>query len=402
MILNNKVLREGYLKRLRGGKDVTHTAKIITGVRRCGKSTLMRQYMAELAGSGIGTDRIFYFNMESEEYKDVRDSETLGRIIKETVAKDRRTYIFFDELQRVDGWERNINSLMADYDADIYITGSNAYLLSSELATYMSGRYVEIRMLPLSFREYLELHPADEKKNLDMRFSEYMIYGAVPIIDPDAEDKEFLWGQIEGAYNTVLIKDVLARMTPRDTTDLEAVSKYLYSNIGNLTNSLNISRSSGITPMTAKTYVRALEDAFLFYKVYRYDTRGKRILKSSEKYYASDVGMRNAALNCGASDTGRLLENIVFLELIRRGYKVTVGSFRDTEIDFTAQKPGRTEYFQVTESLIFNKNAEREVRSLETVNDNFPKTILSLDRLPKDPGSGIMHLNVIDWLLGGE
>jgi predicted AAA+ superfamily ATPase len=265
----------------------------------------------------------------------------------------------------------------------------------------MSGRYVEIKMLPLSFKEYLELHPPNEKKSLDVRFSDYMQYGALPMIDPDNEDKEFIKGQIEGVYNTVLVKDVMARMTPRNSTDLEAVSKYLYSNIGNLTNALNISKHSGITSMTVKSYVKALEDAFLFYKAYRYDVKGKRILKSSEKYYASDTGIRNIALG-EFSDKGRLLENIVYLELIRRGYKVRVGSYKDLEIDFTAQKWERTEYFQVTESMIFTNSAERDVHYLESIRDNFPKTILSLDRLLENPGNGIRHLNVIDWLLDDE
>jgi predicted AAA+ superfamily ATPase len=266
----------------------------------------------------------------------------------------------------------------------------------------MSGRYIEIKMLPLSFKEYLELHPPNERKNLDARFMDYMQYGALPIIDPDAEDEEFITGQIEGVYNTVLVKDVQKRLKPKNVADLEAVSKYLYSNIGNITNTLNISKGSDITSATVKTYVNALEEAYLFYKAYRFDIMGKKILKSSEKYYASDTGIRNTALNGGISDTGRLLENVVFLELIRRGYKVTAGSCRDYEIDFTAKKRGTTEYFQVTESLIFTQNAEREVRSLDAVKDHCRKTILSLDKLLKSPGNGIRHLNVIDWLLGKE
>lgn len=403
MISENRVLREDYLKRLRGGKDVTNTVKIITGMRRSGKSTVMRQFMNELRDSGISEDRIFLFDIESKEYDHVNDFRDLNAVIASKITAKGRVYVFLDEPQKVEGWERTINSLMTDYDADLYVTGSNAYLLSSELATYISGRYVEIKMLPLSFKEYLELHPTNEKKDVDTRFTEYMMYGSLPIIDPDSEDKEFMNGQIEGVYNTVLVKDVLKRLKTKDVGSLERVSRFLYSNVGNLTNISNISESSGKTPTTIGTYVKALEDAYLFHKAYRYDVKGKRILKSSEKYYASDTGIRNIVLGELNSDTGRLLENIVFLELIRRGYKVTVGSYKDMEIDFAAQKPGvGTEYFQVTESLIFTNSAEMEIRALDSVKDHRQKTILSLDKILKDPGNGIRHLNVIDWLLGKE
>ncbi|MDR0198848.1 MAG: ATP-binding protein [Methanomassiliicoccaceae archaeon] len=401
MISNNMVLREDYLKRLRGGKDKVHTAKVITGMRRSGKSTLMQQFMDELESSGVSREKIFFFGLESKEYEDVNDFRDLNAAISSKIPVKGRVYVFLDEVQRVKDWERTVNSLMTDYDADIYITGSNAYLLSSELATYMSGRYIEIKILPLSFKEYLELHPADEKKNLDARFGEYVAYGALPMIDPDAADKEFINGQIEGVYNTVLVKDVQRRLKPKNIADLEAVSKFLYSNIGNVTNTSNISKYSGIAHATVKSYIGALEEAYLFYKVHRFDIKGKNILSSSEKYYASDTGVRNTALNGGTvSDTGRLLENVVFLELLRRGYNVTAGSYRDMEIDFAAQRLDRTEYFQVTQSLIRSETAEREIRSLDHANDNYAKTILSLDRIKTDPGKGIRHTNVIDWLLG--
>jgi predicted AAA+ superfamily ATPase len=307
--------------------------------------------------------------------------------------------VFFDEIQRITGWEKNVNSLMVDYDADIYITGSNAYLLSSELATYLSGRYVEIKMLPLSFKEYLELHPTDSEKDLNTRFNDYLMYGALPIIDPDA-DEEMIAGQIEGIYNTVLVKDVQARLKPKNITDLQNVSKFLYSNIGNLTNVLNISKSSGTSSATVKTYVRGLEDAYLFYKVYRFDVKGKRILKSSEKYYASDTGVRNTAVGRShGTDIWKLIENVVFLELKRRGHDIVVGSYKDWEIDFTVSGTNGIEYYQVAQSIMDGQTAEREARSLDAVDDNNPKTILTMDRIMADPGKGIRHLNIIDWLL---
>jgi len=401
MIKNKRVLREDYLKRLRGGRDVTHTVKVITGMRRSGKSVLLEQFAEELRNSGVGNERIIFIDMDSKENESVENFKDLNAAIASKISVKGRVYVFLDEVQKVEGWERTVNSLMTDYDADIYITGSNAYLLSSELATYLSGRYAEIKILPLSFTEYLELHPPDAIKNLDTRFAEYVHYGALPVIDPDTADKEFIYGQIEGVYNTVLVKDVQKRLKAKNIADIERVSKFMYSNIGNVTSISNISTNSGKTPATVGSYVEALERAYLFYKVIRFDIRGKKLLSTTEKYYASDTGMRNTVLNGGTvSDTGRLLENIVFLELLRRGYNITSGSYRDLEIDFAAKKAGRTEYFQVTESMMRSGTEEREVRSLDSADDNYPKTILSLDRMFIDPGKGIRHLNLIDWLLG--
>lgn len=396
-----KVLREDYLLKLSDGKDRTDVVKIITGMRRCGKTTLMMQFMEELKKTGIDKKRIFHFNLESAEFEDVNDFKDLNALMKKNIVCKDRVYVFFDEIQRVKEWERTINSLMVDYDADIYITGSNAYLLSSELATYMSGRYIEIKMLPLSFKEYISLYPPDVKKDINVRFNDFLLYGALPAIDPDLNSPEFMRGQIEGIYNTVLVKDVLERANIKNTSSLNEVSRFLYSNVGNLTNMLRISEVSNLSSTTVKTYVLALEEAYLFYKAYRFDVKGKKIIKSTEKYYASDVGIRNTVLGEYAlQDRGRLLENVVYLELIRRGYKVAVGSYNSMEIDFTAQKMGEIEYFQVTESLIFSSTAEREIRSLDAVNDNYPKTVLSLDKIMSQPGNGIKHLNIIDWLLG--
>jgi predicted AAA+ superfamily ATPase len=241
-------------------------------------------------------------------------------------------------------------------------------------------------------------------KPRDVRFLEYMRFGALPIIDPDNYDENFINGQIEGVYNTVLIEDVQSRVKPKDINDLKAVSRFLCSNVGNLTNSLNISKHSGIHPATVKTYLGALEDAYLFYKVYRFDVIGNKILKSTEKYYPSDTGIRNVVFSGGDDDIWKLLENVVFLELIRRGYKVVVGSYRNLEVDFTARKWDKVEYFQVTESLrtATPETKERETRALKAMKDNYPKTILSMDVIRGGPGKGIRHLNVMDWLLGKE
>ena len=401
--LDKTILRKDHLKQLMEGKDRTETVKIVTGMRRCGKSTLMRQFMDELRRSGVEEDKIFYLNFESEDYQDISDYREVTDILRKNVSKTSRTYVLFDEIQRVEGWEKNVNSLMADYDTDIYITGSNAYLLSSELATYISGRYVEIKMLPLSFKEYLEINPASNEKSTESRFEDYLRYGALPMIRPDLSGPEFIRGQLEGVYNTVLVKDVATRLKLRSMDGMRKISKYLFSNVGNLTNMASIAEASKMSPTAVKNYVAALEEAFLLYKAERYDIKGKKILKSKEKYYVSDTGIRNMTLGWSQGmDIGKLIENVVYIELIRRGYRVVVGSYKDWEIDFTAFKMDEVEYYQVTLSIMDPSTAEREARSLDAVDDNYPKTILSMDRVKADPGKGIRHTNIIEWLLGKE
>ncbi|MDR1690520.1 MAG: ATP-binding protein [Candidatus Methanoplasma sp.] len=397
------VLREGYLKQLKEGRDRTDAIKIVTGMRRCGKSTLMKQFMSELIASGVRKDQIFYINFESEEYQDLSDYKEVTDILRRNVDKKERAYVFFDEIQRIKGWEKNANALMTDYNADVYITGSNAYLLSSELATYLSGRYVEIRMLPLSFKEYLVINPASNTKNLDQRFEEYLRYGAMPMIRPDISSAEYIRSQLEGIYNTVLVKDIVTRLNFRSIEGIKKISRFLFSNVGNLTNTSSVAKASDMSPTTVKDYIAALEDAYLFYRADRFDVKGKKILKSNEKYYAADTGMRNMMLGWShGMDIGRLIENVVYLELIRRGYHVSVGSYGDREIDFTAFRMGDLEYYQVTQSMMDPSTAKREAGSLDAADDNYPKIILSMDRIKTDPGKGIRHMNVIDWLLDIE
>jgi len=398
--LEDTVLRTDSIRNLDAARDHTDIAKIITGIRRCGKSTLMMQYIQHLKDNGISDDRIFYINLESEENMDVDDHLQLRDIIKANLRKDIRTYVFFDEIQRVRGWEKNINSLMTDYDADIYITGSNAYLLSSELATYISGRYVEIKMLPLSFSEYMELHPLSERENTESRFNDFLRYGALPSVDPKS-DRTFIMDHLQGIYNTILMKDVVSRLGVRNTGVLGNIARYLFSNIGNLTNVLTISKHAGISPTTVRNYLTALEEAYIVYKAERYDVRGKKILSSNEKYYAADTGIRNSMLGWQEGpDIGRQIENIVYLELCRRGYKVMIGRFRDSEVDFAAFNGNEIEYFQVTQTMLSDETSKREINSLTLIDDNHPKTILSLDRIMTEPGNGIKHVNLIDWLLG--
>lgn len=390
------VERTEYLKKLSGWKDRTDVAKVITGIRRCGKSTLMMQFINMLEESGVDSDDILYLNLESGDAEDIRDSKDLNAYICERIPRDKRTYILLDEVQRVKEWERTLNSLMVDYDADVYITGSNAYLLSSELATYISGRYAEIKMLPLSFKEYLKLHPGFN--SAESGFDSYLRYGALPSIDPRA-DEDRIGEQLQGIYNTVLVKDVLTRNGIRNMGILLSLVRFLFFNVGSITNIHTISKQLGVSSPMIRNYVNSLEEAYIIYKAERYDVRGKRVLSSNEKYYAADLGVRNAMMGWKGDDLGKQIENIVYLELRRRGYDVMVGSFRDAEVDFTAFKNRRVEYYQVTRSMISENVSEREIRSLKMISDSYPKTILSLDRIMIEPGDGIVHMNLIDWLL---
>ena len=399
-LIEKTVLREDYLAWLREGKDRTDTVKVVTGMRRCGKSTLIMQFIDELKASGIPDNRILHIDFDSEDYQDLADYKEVRDVLKKNVSRTERTYVFLDEVQKIEGWEKNIKSLTADYNADVYVTGSNAYLLSSELATYISGRYLEIKMLPLSFKEYLVMNPVSAEKSVDQRFSEYLIYGSLPVIRPDIQSERYMRGLLEGIYNTVLVRDVITRLRLRSTAGIKKISGFLFSNIGNLTNIASIAAAAGMSPTAVKNYVTALEEAYLFYKVSRFDVKGKKMLNTNEKYYAADTGVRNMMLGWSHGlDTGRLIENVVCLELIRRGYQVVVGSYRDREVDLTAFMNGNTEYYQVAQSIMDPSTAERESKVLDGIRDNNLKMILTMDRVRTSPGKGIRHVNVIDWLL---
>jgi len=398
--MSQTVPRKDYLEHLWSWKDKKEVIKIITGMRRCGKSTLMMQYMDKLREEGHGKD-IIYINFESKDADWIKDHKDLNTFLGTRIDPSKRTYVLMDEIQRVDSWERTVNSLSVDYDADVYITGSNAYMLSSELSTYLSGRYVEIKMLPFSFQEYIQLHPVDPMNPIDKRFMDFMVKGAIPMVDPD--DGERTDELLQGIYSTILRKDVSARLEVMDVRTLDQIVMFLMSNIGNVTSSASIAKELSVSYATVKRYLQGLEDAFLIYKAYRYDVRGKKLLKTTEKYYAADTGMRNSILGgTGGKDIGRVMENVVFLELLRRGYTVTAGSHYNREIDFVAVKRDVTEYYQVSLTIMDEVTFEREVRSLDSVPDSFPKIILTMDRVINTPPNGIRAVNVIDWILGKQ
>lgn len=388
------VRRDGYLSLLHECKDAVGVVKVITGMRRCGKSTLLDQFAEDLRNDGVDEDHIFHMNFESFEGQETVSDDELRAMLR-SLPNDRISYVLLDEVQDVDGWEMIVAALEAEKRFDVYITGSNSDMLSTDLATHLSGRYIEIKVLPLSFKEYLQLHPGDRES----RFDQYLRYGGLPDSDPDRGER-FCRGYLEGVFNTILVKDVLSRLKTDDVGRIGTIARFLYSNIGNVTNRSAISKGTGLNQATVDRYVEGMEDALLFHHADRYDIVGKRLLSTNGKYYASDMGMRNTAISGkGVQDLGRTIENVVYLELIRRGYDVRTGSYRDKEVDFSAVKGDETEYFQVTETMLAEDTRGREMHPLRSIRDSFPKTVLTLDRFGLGNYEGIKAINIIDWLL---
>lgn len=390
-----EVTRKRYLDQLKKFKDRIEFVKIITGVRRCGKSTLMKQFKDDLLSSGVVEDHIIYANFESDIFSNIRDRRSLYELMSSRGGKER-VYILLDEVQQVHEWELAVASALVDLNADIYITGSNAYMLSSDLSTYLAGRHIEISMFPLSFKEYMELNNSTDHHG---EFNRYLFRGSFPVIS-DIFDDESAMQILEGIYSDIVVKDITYRDKVHNGALLERVVKYVMANTGNLISPGSIARvlntkNSG----TIDNYLSLLEDSFIVYKAERYDLRNKQMLLSQGKYYSVDTGLRNSLIGTSLSDTGRLLENVVFLELLRRGYKVTVGKFGDKEVDFTAIKGNDVKHIQVTESLIGESVREREISSFSLLKDNHEKIILSLDRSPSGSFNGIKHINAVEWLL---
>ena len=396
--MDRRIRRDRYMDMLYRGRGLRDVVKVVTGMRRAGKSTLLDMYCDELIRDGVDEADIIRINFETFEYRDVGDRKALDRILVDRIGDSGERYVFLDEVQNVRGWEESVSSLVNTRRCDVYITGSNSRMLSSDLVTHISGRFVEIGILPLSFAEYMELHPGDR----DLRFNQYLRYGALPEVDPD-RGETFCDSQLRGVFNTVLVEDVLGRLGTGDANTLRAIARFLYTNVGNETNVHTIAKGLGIGNETVSRYLSKLTEAFLFYESEKYDIVGKKVLRTNGKFYASDLGMRNAALlGAGGTDISRPLENVVYLELLRRGYTVRVGSYRDWEVDFTAMRDGVTEYYQVCLTMMSEDTREREFRSLGAIRDNFGKTVLTMDRFGLGNEEGIRVVNVLDWLLDGE
>jgi predicted AAA+ superfamily ATPase len=392
---NGNVLRRGYLEKLSEYRDDTGSAKVITGMRRCGKSTLMEQYISLLTASGVNKKQISYLNMESKANRGLLNEDSLYDHLVAGKSKGR-SYIFIDEIQNVPGWERTIASLMIDLDCDIYLTGSNAYFLSTDLSTHMTGRSAPINMLPLSFGEFLELNRYKENEK-QSAFADYISRGSMPKIRREMSI-DLVFETLDTIRSDIIVKDIQKRKKITDNTILGRIIDYLFSEIGNPISVHSVAKNLGIDDKTVDDYISAVSESLMFYRVKRYDLRGNVILRTPEKFYCTDLGMRNAAIGEYSRDTGRSIENIVFLELLRRGYRVSVGKIGNLEVDFVADKGGNREYFQVAQTVMDGDVLERELKPLEEIRDNLNKTLLTMDVVYQENINGIRHYNIIDWL----
>lgn len=390
--------RNEYLETLKKWKD-KDLIKVVTGIRRCGKSTLFELFIAYLKQIGIEDDHIISLNLESPEYN-FNDYIELYNYVNDRIKDNDMYYVFLDEVQVVPQFEKAVDGLYIKKNVDEYVTGSNAYLLSGELATFLSGRYVEFKMFPLSFKEYLNYYKleGDEKLYLKYINNSSMPY-ALKLDNQDEVDK-----YLDSIYNTIIVKDIVTRKKISDTIMLRSVSKFMFSSIGNILSIKKIadtltSNGRSISVHTVKSYIDSLVESFIFNKVTRYDIKGKQYLSSGEKYYATDVTMRYALLGRKNIDLGNVLENVVYLELVRRGYKVYVGKSNDKEVDFVAENRKGVQYFQVAYTVRDKNTLERELSALESINDHYPKFILTMDVDLEVDYNGIRKMNVLDWLL---
>ena len=397
------VIRKQYLNRLIEAKD-TEFIKVITGVRRSGKSTLLLMFKDHLLNNNVKEENIIHINFESARYDEIKNYKDLYNYVKSKLSKGKN-YILLDEVQNIDSWEKAVNSINVDFNVDIYITGSNAYLLSSELATLLSGRCIEIKMYPLSFKEFLEFNNYDMTK-IEDKFNEYLKYGGLPAITHIKDKPDLIMTYLNDIYNTIVKKDVLERNKINDIALLENIIRYISSNIGSQISANKISdylNSNKIVEksnhQTVDNYLKMLENAFIVYKAERSDIKSKNILKTLGKYYIADTGLRNIILGFRNIDEGHLLENVIYLELLRRGYKVSIGKTLDYEVDFVAENVNEIKYYQVSQSIKDEKVKMRELRSLKSISDNYEKTILTMDKTINNDYNGIKVVNIIDFLL---
>ena len=396
------IQREQYLAFLRRHKD-QDVIKVVSGVRRCGKSTLFELFKQELLASGVKANQIISINFEDLEYEPLQEYHALHEYIVERLIPDIPMYVFLDEVQHVVQFEKVVGSLFIKPNVDIYITGSNAYFMSSDIATLLTGRYVQVEMLPLSFKEFHSAYSQQNLSDMDI-YNLYIEHSSFPRL-VHVEDDESIDEYLESILNTVVLKDIVTRLKITDVPLLLDIIKYLLANIGSLINPTKIANT--LTSYGRKTdnktvekYLQGLKDGLLVYEVDRFDVKGKALLQRNAKYYVVDSAFRKFLLSRTDSDRGHILENIVYLELVRRGYRVYVGHLQNGEIDFVAKKPHRLEYYQVSYSIMEDTTLRRELSPLEKLDDNYPKYLLTMDVLHKtDNHNGIEQKNVLDWLL---
>ena len=393
--------RKRYFDELLAHKD-KELIKIITGIRRCGKSSLLELFKEYLKKQNA---KFIHINFESLEFEHLSDYKELYKYIKSKI-KSGKYYLLFDEIQVVKDWQKAIESFRLDFECDIYITGSNSHLLSGEFSTYLTGRFVEIKLLPLSFAEFLEFHELGNEFSLEDKFQKYLIFGGMPILAQYKMDEINSFQALEGIISSILQKDILARCDASYIL-LEKITKFLASNIGSLTSPNNISSvltsdKNSISRNSVDKYIKLLTSSFVFYEANRYDIKGKALLKTGQKYYIADTGFLGVFFGRRDSDFGHILENIVFLELLRRGYSVQIGKIGELEIDFVASNPKEKIYIQVSPSIMDEKTLNRELRALQSIPDNYEKIIISMDKNYALSLEGIKIKNAIEWLLEME
>lgn len=395
--------RDLFLGQLIALKDKS-PIKVITGVRRCGKSSLLDLYEEYLLSVGVRPEAIVRMNFESMDFDDIRGYRQLNEYVNLRISDESKTYVLLDEVQMVAEWERAVNSLRLNRKLDIYITGSNSRLLGSGLSSLLAGRYIEIHMLPLSFKEFLDFYDYGTDGDLLGHFNRYIEIGGLPGIAELREQEPAIRPYINGIYNTIILKDVIEKNEVRDPVLLENLVRYMAGNIGNLVSSKKVAdflTSSGrkTASETIDSYLRMLEEAYVYYRAGRYSLKRKQNLKTQGKYYMIDMGIRNELVGRRGQDYGFVLENIVYFELLRRGFDVRVGSLPGLEVDFVAVRPDKTVYYQVTATMLAEETKERELRPLKAIKDNYEKVVLSMDRTPLKDYDGIQNMNIIDFLL---
>lgn len=398
--MHKRIERPEYLEQLIRFRE-KEVIKVVTGIRRCGKSTLFDLYCEYLVQDGVSKDQIIRVNMEDPDYHDIRDYMQLYDLIRQQMHSEKMNYILIDEVQNVPEFQKAVDGLYIKVNCDVYITGSNAYLLSGELATLLAGRYVEIKMLPLSFKEYLSA--LGDKTDLMLKYQNYIQNGSFPYV-VQLEKKRDIHAYLEGIYTSIILKDIMARYRIADAGGLDSVIRFMFDNVGNLCSATKIANTMTtagrkIAISTVENYLGALTECFILYKAGRYDVKGKQYLTTGNKYYLCDMGLRYYLLGTKRADLGHILENVVYLELLRRGYEVHIGKVGNAEIDFIAIGEEGEEYYQVALTVMEESTLERELAPLESIRDHNPKYLLTMDFTPLTSHNGIKQWNVLEWLM---
>lgn len=398
--MHKRIERPEYLEQLIRFRE-KEVIKVVTGIRRCGKSTLFDLYCEYLVQNGVSKDQIIRVNMEDPDYHDIRDYMQLYDWIRQQMHSEKMNYILIDEVQNVPEFQKAVDGLYIKENCDVYITGSNAYLLSGELATLLAGRYVEIKMLPLSFKEYLSA--LGDKTDLMLKYQNYIQNGSFPYV-VQLEKKRDIHAYLEGIYTSIILKDIMARYRIADTGGLDSLIRFMFDNVGSLCSATKIANTMTtagrkIAISTVENYLGALTECFILYKAGRYDVKGKQYLTTGNKYYLCDMGLRYYLLGTKRADLGHILENVVYLELLRRGYEVYIGKVGNAEIDFIAIGEEGEEYYQVALTVMEESTLERELAPLESIRDHNPKYLLTMDFTPLTSHNGIKQWNVLEWLM---